>query len=130
MNGYFIAAAALTVVVGLVHSLLGERLVFRRMRKAGASIPTHGGDILHEAHVRILWASWHMVSLLGWGMAAILTWLALPASSPSASTFITGIIIAALLASALLIFVGTRGKHPGWAGLLGAAVLASLGLYA
>ena len=64
INWLLIAAAALAFVVGLVHSLLGERLIFRRMRVGGA-IPTNGGIVLREAHVRILWASWHVLTQHG-----------------------------------------------------------------
>ena len=74
INWLLVAAAALAFVVGLVHSLLGERLIFRRMRVGGA-IPTNGGTVLREAHVRILWASWHVLTVFGWCIAALLLWL-------------------------------------------------------
>jgi hypothetical protein len=32
MNTCFVAAAAIAFVVGLVHSVLGEKLIFRRLR--------------------------------------------------------------------------------------------------
>ena len=73
MNSYFIAAAVLAFLVGLVHSILGERLIFRRLRE-GRVVPTHGGTLLGEGHVRILWASWHVLTVFGWGIAAILLW--------------------------------------------------------
>ncbi|HEV2610222.1 MAG TPA: hypothetical protein VGU61_08135 [Noviherbaspirillum sp.] len=129
MNGYFIAAAVLAFAIGLIHSMLGERLIFGRMRSTGF-IPTSGGSALREPHVRILWASWHVVTVLGWCMAATLAWMAIPSSSQPILPFIGEAIIAAMLASSLLVFVGTRGKHPGWMGLLGVAVLAAMGLYA
>lgn len=56
MNIYFLAAAVLLILIGLVHSILGEKLIFRRMRKGGF-IPTNGGPALREPHVRILWAT-------------------------------------------------------------------------
>lgn len=128
MNWYFVAAAALMFVVGLVHSVFGERLVFRRMRGAGA-IPTNGGTVLREGHVRILWASWHVATVLGWCVAGVLVWLALPSSSQQGASFMAQGIVAAVLACALLVFVGTKGRHLGWAGFLGVAVLTSLGIY-
>ncbi len=129
MNGYFIAAAVLAFAVGLVHSVLGERLIFRRMRSAGF-IPTSGGSALREPHVRILWASWHVVTVLGWCMAATLALLALPSFSRQIPAFVGEAIAVAMLASSLLVLVGTRGRHPGWIGLLAVAVLAAMGLYA
>jgi hypothetical protein len=58
MNPYLVAAAVLAFVVGLVHSVLGERLIFRRLR-TGQVVPTNGGTVLRESHVRILWLPSH-----------------------------------------------------------------------
>lgn len=79
MNLYFIAAAVLAFVVGLVHSSLGEWLIFGRMRVVGL-VPTNGGSVLHERHVRILWANWHVATAFGWCLAVVLAWLAPPSS--------------------------------------------------
>ena len=122
MNGYFVAAGTLLTAIGLIHTVLGERRIFRRLRGPGL-IPTVGGSHLREPHVRILWATWHLASALSWGMAAILVWLALPSSRPQDPTPIAEIIAAAVLASAGLVLVGTKGRHPGWIGLLVVAVL-------
>lgn len=129
MNYFFIAAGALAFIVGLVHSVLGERLVFRRLRDDKALVTTVGGSLLHEAHVRILWATWHATTVLGWCVAAILVWLALPAAGP-APLALTAAIVAAMSASAALVLVGTRGKHPGWVGLSGVALLTWMGHFA
>ncbi|MES2889627.1 MAG: hypothetical protein V4739_16660 [Pseudomonadota bacterium] len=128
MNWYFVTAAALAFTIGLVHSVLGERLIFRRMRSSGSIIPTEGGQVLREAHVRILWASWHLVTVLGWCMAALLVWLALPSSAqPPALSFVAKAIAVSMLVSSLLIFIGTQGRHLGWVGLLAVAVVAGWG---
>lgn len=68
-------AAALSFATGLAHSVIGEVLIFQRLRR-GTVVPTHGGDALGERHVRILWASWHVLTLLGWCMALMLVELA------------------------------------------------------
>ncbi len=120
MNRLFLAAAVLAFLVGLAHSILGEVLIFRRMRQGGA-IPTDGGRVIGEGHVRILWASWHVLTVLGWCLAAILFWLA--QAQPEGSEFLSQAIAMAMLASSALVLIGTQGKHPGWAGLLGVAVL-------
>lgn len=129
MNRCFLAAAVLLLVIGLVHSLLGERLIFRRMR-AGGLIPTQGGPVLRQAHVRILWASWHIVTVLGWGLAAMLFWLADASAAPLAASPLVQALALALLLSAALVLVGTRGRHPGWLGLLAAAGLVAAGAWA
>lgn len=127
MNIYFLSAALLLILIGLVHSLLGEKLIFRRMRQGGL-IPTQGGSALREPHVRILWATWHVVSVLGFGIAALLGWLAQAAQAPLAQGFLPQCLSIALAASASLVLIGTKGKHPGWIGLLLAAGLVAGGM--
>lgn len=113
-------------MVGLVHSLLGERLVFRRLRSSGI-VPTQGGTALREPHVRIRWATWHLVTVLGWLVAAILAWLSRPSAAALAQSFLPQAIAVALVACAALVLVATKGRHPGWVGLLAAAVLTGVG---
>ena len=76
MNPFLASAAVLAFFVGLAHSVLGEYMIFRRMR-AGHLIPTNGGRVIGEGHVRILWASWHVLTAFGWSMAAMLLWFSL-----------------------------------------------------
>ena len=126
MNNYLAAAGGLAFFVGFVHSLLGEKLIFRRMR-TGSFVPTNGGTVIGEGHVRIIWASWHIVTLFGWLIAAALFWLA---SSPERLQ-IQGVLLMAIAStmflSALLVLIATKARHPGWAGLLGVAALIWLG---
>lgn len=126
MNRYFVIAAALVFLVGLVHSVLGERLIFRRLRQGGL-VPTNGGTLLGEGHMRILWASWHVLTVFGWCIAAVLLRLSFSSASASSSRFIEQAIVIAALAGAALVFIGTRARHPGWVGLLGVAVLVWFG---
>lgn len=129
MNLYFAAAGVLAFLIGLVHSVFGERLIFRRMR-AGGFIPTNGGQVLREPHVRILWASWHVVTVLGWCVAVALLWLAQPSKAPLAQSVVSMAIVGALLGSSLLVLVGTKGRHLGWVGLLVAAIVTLAGMHA
>jgi hypothetical protein len=131
MNWYFAAAGMLSLIIGLVHSVLGELLIFRRMR-AGGVVPTNGGPVLREPHVRIVWATWHVVTVLGGCVAAVLLWLALgsPAAALARGGLVAHAISVAMLVSSLLVLIGTKGKHPGWVGLLGVALLTAVGAYA
>jgi hypothetical protein len=122
----YAAAAILAIVVALVHSILGEIMIFRRLRKPGRVIPTDGGDRLLGSNVRILWASWHVLTVFGVGMAAMLLRLASSARTVE-HDFIAQAIAVSMLGGSLLVLVGTRGRHPGWIGLLGVAVLVWLG---
>jgi hypothetical protein len=127
MNTYFIAAAVLAFIVGLVHSVLGEIMIFRRMRKPGRVIPTDGGAILHGSNVRILWASWHVLTVFGWGMAAILVWRSQSDSRGVGDGVIDQAIAISMLAGSALVLIATKARHPGWIGLLGVAALVWLG---
>lgn len=126
MNIYLATAAVLAFLVGLVHSLLGERLIFGRLRQ-GRLVPTNGGSLLQERHVRILWATWHVLTVFGWCIAAVLLWLSLPSSNPSSALFIEQAIVFSMLAGSALVLLGTRARHPGWVGLLAVAAFVWLG---
>jgi len=121
MNSFLIAAGCLTIIVGLIHSVMGEILIFRRMRQSGW-IPTQGGSVLKERHVRIIWASWHIVTIFGWGFGAILLRLSIPSSENTLQIFIENTIMMSMFFASLLVLIGTKAKHPGWFGLLGIAI--------
>ena len=122
MNYLLAAAGALTVVVGLVHSILGETMIFRRMR-TGSVAPTHGGKLIGEGHVRIIWASWHIVTLFGWLMAAILFRAAASAEHAQSYGVVLSGIALTMFVGGLLVLIATKARHPGWAGLFGVSVL-------
>ena len=126
MNTYFVAAASTAFVVGLVHSVLGEILIFRRLRLRGL-VPTNGGNVLDQRHVRIIWATWHIVTVFGWCLGAMLLRLSLPAGPSGSAVFIEQAIVLAALAASALVILGTRAKHPGWIGLLVMAMCTWLG---
>ncbi len=71
MNPYLLVAGLLKLVIGVVHSLLGERLVFSRLRGSGWLSQDPAGP-LRKPHLRILWATWHAASVQGWGVTAVL----------------------------------------------------------
>ncbi len=127
MNAYFVATAAIALVVGLVHSVLGEILIFRRLREPGRLVPTQGGTLLGEGHVRILWASWHIVTVFGWAIGAVMLRLAWAAANEEVAAFAVNVFALSALAASALVLLGTRGKHPGWIGLLAMAACTWLG---
>lgn len=121
-----IAASGLTFIVAAIHSFMGEILIFSRMRR-GTIIPICGGDLLRERHVRILWASWHIVSIFGVAFAAILLRLAYWPLAPLGA--ITLLFIAGSTAiSGILVLCATRARHPGWIGLLAICALIILAI--
>lgn len=126
MNTCLVAAALLASLVGLAHSVLGERWVFSRMRR-DRLVPTHGGTILREPHVRILWASWHALTVLGWALACALLLLAAEPAPTPLQVGLLRVVTMAMLAAAAIVLLGTRARHPGWLGLFGVAALTWLG---
>lgn len=116
MNPYLLAAAALTVFVGLAHSVVGEWLVWRR-RSLRTALGRQWG---------IVWASWHLASVLGAGLALVLVWLAQMAPTGLAGSPYQApaqAVAGAAAASGALVALATRGRHPGWLGLGGVALL-------
>lgn len=121
MNTYLLIAAVLTIVLGLAHSVIGEVLIFRHWRKGEHKEKIHGA--IPMRHRRIIWASWHIGTIFGFGLAALLYWLASPYSQDLNTDLLEKSVLFPMLASALLVLVGTRGKHPGWIVMLIISVL-------
>jgi hypothetical protein len=120
------AAAVLAVVTGLVHSGLGEWLIFRHLRR-GTLVPQLGAPPLRARNIRILWATWHLASVFGWAFAALLFSLANVPEAPLRQRVLQA-AIAANAGGAILVLVGTRGRHPGWVALGAVAVCAWVAL--
>jgi hypothetical protein len=114
------AAAVLAVVTGLVHSVLGERLIFRHLRQ-GTLVPQLGAPPLRARNIRILWSTWHLASVFSWAFAALLFSLANSPEAPLRQRVLQA-VIAANAGGAMLVLVGTRGRHPGWVALGAVAV--------
>lgn len=125
MQTMLVAAGVLALVTGLVHSVLGEVLIFRHLRRGGL-VPAMGAPPLRERNIRILWATWHLATVFGWAFGGALLRLAVaPDDSPRA--LIVSAAVFAYLAGSLLVLIGTKGRHPGWIALLVVAALAWFG---
>ncbi|MBU0746280.1 MAG: hypothetical protein KKB95_23260 [Gammaproteobacteria bacterium] len=122
MNTALVLAAAGLAIVGAVHSVMGEILVFRTLRTRGV-VPTGGYPVLREHQVRILWGTWHLVTLLGWALSALLWRLASVPVETDLVAWMADLAGAATLASGLLVFYATDGRHPAWVALLVIATL-------
>lgn len=122
MNMLLVVAAAGLALVCVVHSVLGEVMVFRTLRTGGV-VPTAGHPVLRAWQVRILWATWHLASILGWALSGLLWHLATTTADADLWARLAQVAVAALLASALLVLGATRGRHPAWAALLAIAAL-------
>lgn len=119
MNLLLLSAGFLAIIVGLVHSILGEFLIFKNLRNSSL-VPNVSVPPLRERNLRILWATWHLASIFGFAIGAILIDLAIASESPA---FAIQSIAFSMCTASVLIFYATKAKHPGWVGLLGVAVL-------
>jgi hypothetical protein len=122
MQALFFAAGSLALITGIIHSVLGEILIFRHLRNGGL-VPTMDAPPLRERNIRILWATWHLGSVFGWAFAGILFRLAVAPHDSSLIAFVLSSIVSANLGASLLVLIGTKGRHPGWVALLAVAVL-------
>lgn len=110
------SAALLLALTGIVHSALGEGMVFRRQGMRQALGKQWG----------IVWATWHIPTALGLALALWLGWLAL--HTPSLAPLRLGLqcLALGLGGSAALVAWATRGRHPGWLAMgITAALLVS-----
>ena len=123
MNIYFALAAGLALIVGLAHTILGELLLIRRL--SSNCVPALAGST--DLARRTLRATWHLPTALAWGFAAILLRFSLPAAPDAYVAFVESAAALSLLAGSLIFLFCTKGKHPGWVGLLAIAVLGWLG---
>ena len=124
MELYLLVAGCLSIILGAIHSVMGEVLIFRRMRE-NHIVPTNGRPILKERHVRILWATWHLVTIFGWGLGVILLRYSFYGTEEN-QLFIENTILFSMLSGAFLVFFGTKGKHLGWVVLLAITILLAI----
>lgn len=121
-SAFLTAAASVLAATGLIHSVLGEHLIFRRWRSG--KIAAAGDDaFLARRHARIIWATWHGLTVFAWASA----WLAagVARNSPRSALELTLLdtLVTASAAVGLLVLIATRGKHPGWMALFLSAIL-------
>lgn len=119
INYFLMTAGALSIIVGLVHSVLGELLIFKKLRN-GSLVPTRPAPPLRQRNIRILWATWHLASVFGFAMGAILIHFASITEIPN---IVIQSIALSMCSASILVCYATKAQHPGWIGLLLVAVL-------
>src|SRR6478735_4767003 len=115
-NDFLLVAAAIVAAIGLIHSYLGERLVFSRLF-ALPDLPLLRRDRTYTENV--LRYAWHLTSLAWWSAGAILVAFWWGASDPRRTVLL--IIAAMLLLTGLTVLATAGRRHPAWPLLLIAA---------
>ncbi len=120
MNTYLFIAGTMCFLLGITHSVLGEYLIFNSKRIKGKLVPSKKSEELKERHLRILWATWHLASVFGWCIGAILIRISILENPRDTEliNFILQLIMYTMALTSLLVLIGTKGKHPGWIVLL------------
>lgn len=111
------SAAGLAILVGLAHSYLGERYILIRLFRRAGLPHLFGSDVFTRRTLRF---AWHLTSVAWWGFAALL--LLLPYGPSPARIGQT--VAATFLATAIVTFALSRGRHLAWVVFLAIALLA------
>jgi hypothetical protein len=115
MNALHIAAI-LCVLLGLAHSILGERYILIRLFRRPNLPKLFGGT---DFTVQTLRFAWHITTVAWWGFAGILIAL----SAETRAEDLVRIVAWTAALSALLPIWFTRGRHLSWIVLLAIAGL-------
>ena len=109
-------AAILCFVVGLVHSVLGERYILIRLFRRDNIPHLFGSDYFTKGTLRFVW---HITTFAWWGFGYLL-WL-ISTSQDISSQTVLYVISAVSLFSGIFSFGFTKGKHLSWLVFLGIA---------
>lgn len=124
MEPFLASAAALALLLGLAHSVLGERYILMRLFRRPLP-PLFGDDAFTRRTLRF---AWHLTSLAWWGMGGLLLAYATQAPALDAGGLLAVRALAATFAvSGLVTLVHSRGRHLAWAVMLAIAGLAWAG---
>jgi hypothetical protein len=105
-----LAAAALTVLLGVAHSGLGERKLIGPLLAPGRRLPPLTGNFMRG----VLRFAWHITSVDWIGMGLVLGLLAF---SPlqTQGRLAVGVIGATFAVNGVITLVASRGRHFAWA---------------
>ena len=102
-----LAAGVLAILIGLVHSTLGERYILIRLFRQ--PLPKlFGDDTFTKQTLRFVW---HLTTLAWWGFAALLLLLHFDQFSETRLLYVAAAVFGF---TGLAAFVGSRGRHLSW----------------
>lgn len=124
MNSYFLVAAILIFLMGLSHSIMGERFFLVRLFKRE---PLHhfGDAVFINRTTRI---AWHLTTIAWWNAAAVLMVFAFR-ELDNTGFIVARIISNIFLLSGILSLAGSRGRHLSWVIFFLISLIAWLGTY-
>jgi hypothetical protein len=119
-------AAALCVLIGTIHSYLGERFILIRLFRNQNIPQLFGSDYFTKRTLRF---AWHMTTVAWFGFGYLLLVIAQGNENITRAVLITISIV--FLITGLLAFGFTRGRHISWLvfwAISGISYLAQVGL--
>lgn len=126
MNASLLAAAALILTLGAVHSGLGERFVLGRLDRESLPRTFLGNG---SATLDLLVASWHLLTVVWMVLAAALVWAASAPLDPrsQAAAQLVATVFACMSGAIVFFCLGRKPimlvKHPAWLAFAGVAAL-------
>ncbi len=109
MNSFFLIAALLIWITGLIHSVLGEKMIVIPLFKK--ELPPLTGSVPFMK--RVLRFAWHLTTVAWWGIGIILFRLAEGPLDPT-GRFVINVIAWVCLISGISALVMSRGRHFVW----------------
>lgn len=101
-------AALLSFLLGLAHTLLGERYILIRLFRRDNLPAIFGSSVFTKQTLRF---AWHLTTVLSWAFAVIL-WRA--GSGGISQGEVLRVIAYSFIAAGFLPLIVTRGKHLSW----------------
>ncbi|MDX2435734.1 MAG: hypothetical protein QNL88_01680 [Acidobacteriota bacterium] len=110
MNFSLFAAGVLSVLIGVIHSVLGEKLVLGPLFRRSELPKLLGSTIFARRTLRF---TWHLTTVLLVAIGAVAVVLSLTVLEPQ-SVWILRLFAVTFAACSLLSLVGARGRHFSW----------------
>lgn len=111
MNPLLVAAAALAVAIGTIHSALGERYIIRRLLRRDDLPELFGDDSFTRSTLRF---AWHLTTVAWFGLAAVLVVLSGAFVGVRTSEGVVFAVAQTFIVSTILALILTRGRHLSW----------------
>jgi hypothetical protein len=107
MNSLFIIAAVVLFLLGIAHSVFGEKLLLLPMAREESV------HLFKEKPymISVMRFAWHITSIAWWGMALIITDLARIGNT---TPFSVHALAGTFAATGIIILGFSRGRHPAW----------------
>ena len=123
MNTLPLIGATLILLLGAVHSYLGERYILIRLFRRTDLPHLFGSDVLTKRTLRF---AWHLTTVAWLGLGVFFIMIADPALVLS-RTEVGAVLATTAAVSAVVALIGSRGRHLAWLVFAVVAVAAWLG---